>query len=193
MEIKEKVSFNVVSRYFYNGSKYDVDGAISNVIYGKNLENKGFPDIWIYIEPLPFMAKKDNERDFQILFKLTNKKNYDKEKIEKINKYPPVIDGKINGNEIKEIQAFQCPCVYEPKDSIKKYKCEHNVYIYFKDGSNLMYWGGGPEISVDELKLKGYIPYIKQYRPKSKKKFQKQLERCELTKLIGQENTSIFK
>lgn len=190
MKVSEKLSFEVTTRYFYNGAKHDFDGAIEKVVNmnNKNPHVKEDPDIWIYIRPLPFVPLDDKEENLEILFELERKTNHQTSETEKSDAYPSIFDGRINGKEIKTIEAFQCPCVYEKPDAIKKKECKHNVYIYFKDGTHLMYWGGGPKINVEELKTKGYIPYIKQYRPKSNSDYKKQMERCELSKLIGEKN-----
>lgn len=105
--------------------------------------------------------------------------------------YPPVIDGKINGKEVAKIEAFSCPCLFDQPDRVKKLKCLHGVNIYFKNGSQ-KYISGGPEITVDELQEKGYIPYIIQYRPDSEVKYKKQLECCHLSKLISQDKMIKF-
>ena len=143
-------------------------------------------DFWVYLTPLPFQPQTEKEEDLTILFKTTNFLNLDANKKINSDAYPPVIDGKINGKKIKKIVAFACPCTHDQPDRIKKSKCLHSVYIYFKDGSHIMYFGGGPKITVDELQEKGYIPYIIQYRPDSEVKYKKQLECCHLSKLISQ-------
>lgn len=172
--------------------------------------NNTDPNIWVYLEPLPFVPHKKTysgcktqERWSQfnlpqsgqgtILLRLTNLSNYYNDHAKNLLLYPQVVNNEINGKKILEIQAFECPRVYEKKNAVKQYKCCHSVYIYFEDSSNSMYFGGGPKITATELQEKGYIPFIKQYRPKHPSGYQKQLECCELTKLISPDRHNIFK
>ena len=87
---------------------------------------------------------------------------------------------------------FQFPCTYDFDDSIKKKKCKHNLYIYFKNGTHLMYFGGGPKITIKQIQEKEYIPFIKQYRLDSESQFKLQMQKCELTKLIGKDKLRKF-
>jgi hypothetical protein len=138
------------------------------------------PNFTIWLDPLPFVAENKNEEDITIRFELCTY-----EKIAEIAEcYPAVVDNKIEGKEIDYIQAHSCPCTYEYLDVPNKVKCRHNVFIFFKNGTHIMYFGGGPEISVKLLQEKGYIPFIKQYRPKSDAKYKLQMEKCELSKLL---------
>ena len=135
---------------------------------------------WIYVTPLPFQPLTPDEEDLDILFKTMTVDSYNDFVNQEIKKYPSVeSDGTICGKKINKITAFGCT----------KERCQHNVYISFTDGSYLLF---DYEVTVDILESKGYIPYIKQYRPKSKTLLNKQLECCELTKRIGESNLVLF-
>ena len=142
--------------------------------------NEDNSEQWVYIMPLPFQPLTPNEEDLEILFKTMTIDCYNDFVNQEIKKYPSVeSDGTICGKKINKITAFGCT----------KERCQHNVHISFTDGSYLLF---DYEVTVDILESKGYIPYIKQYRPKSKTLLNKQLECCELTKRVGESNLVLF-
>lgn len=161
-----------------------------NVSFKIKYKNVDPDRIWIYITPDPIFLY-ENEKDIDILLQLESINFNNTERIKILDKYPNVEpDGKIKGKPIEKIRAFKCPCVYDEVDRIKKSKCRHNLYIYYKDGSSLMC---GSKLTLNEIAEKGYLPYIKQYRPKSQFKYNIQLNWCELSKEIGAENLIFFK
>ena len=124
-------------------------------------------NITIYL----FIEIDNDGNNFVFILKSTNILNMDKIHDKVSFMFPPVLNNKINGKEISIIQAFYCPCIYTMSDSIKIKKCLHNIYVYFKDGTSIINFSQEAKFSARELKNKGYIPYLIQYRPNNNKQY----------------------
>lgn len=136
--------------------------------------------VWLSIGPYSFIPREKGEEDLDIRFDFLNDQRLTEISESNHKMYPPAVDDKINGKEIKCIEAFECPCIRSPV----KRRCVHNVYIDFKDGTHIAYWRGGPEVSADFLRQNGYIPYIKQFLPDTETDTKIQMEFCKLSRMI---------
>lgn len=71
--------------------------------------------------------------------------------------YQPLIDGKINGVQIKSISVSECKC-------LKGEKCDglHKIKINdIKDNRMINYWNRDREFSIDELEKLNYVDKLR--------------------------------
>jgi hypothetical protein len=177
-----------------DGREYAVEGGVEMAIgRGVNPYPKGEDDIWIYLTPSDF-APTAKYIDVDMLIQCIHPVNAVNQRRRMLDAYPQVIEGKVQHEcktkEILKVQAFDCPCAYRQGTKVK---CLHNVYLYFTDGTNLMFFGGGLEMTIAELEEKGYLPYIVQYWPDDEDKRQNQIAHCELTRRIGVKKCENFR
>ena len=73
-------------------------------------------------------------------------------KLKQVGPYPEIVDGhafyKKRPRRVSFVETISCP-------SLWKKTCSHSVSITFEDKAHLSYFGGGPEISAEELKTLG--------------------------------------
>lgn len=188
-------------RIYTAGRRHGLDGAVESAMSfnGKNPYPEEAKDYSLYFtpNPMPFFSDPSWE-DIDLRIDLIHPENKARLLKEWTDAYPPIIDEKFmmhkgKKKEVRHIDAFSCRCASQPTDAVKDRKCAHSVYIYFEDGTNLMYWGGGPDISVQELEQKGYLPFISQYRPDEDDKYEVQLKKCGLTQKIGKDKLRMFR
>ena len=92
--------------------------------------------------------------------------------------FPDCIHGYVQDRKVREIIAFSCPCAFKIPGRTKIPECKHMLWFTFEDGSSLC--GSNEELTVDEIRSKGYLPYLYLYAPNTSDAMKRQIEGCKL-------------
>ncbi len=159
--LDQTIRFRLHVRRYPNGRAYDFDGAIEKMVTGRSSDTaKGWPDLDLYLTPVPFIPLTDDEEDFDLRIELLHPENAHLRE----DRYPACIDRHVldrgTFKQVTRIDTMMCNCAYGNVHSVKPPACKHTLFLHFEDGSNTMY----SDVPFETIVKKGYVPHLVPYR-----------------------------